>query len=75
MARDYKRNRTTTLFAALNMLDGTVIGECMRAVLDSAKGARLLICDSAESMFREGWTNSIAVLTPWAASAPADLHL
>ncbi len=26
---DYKRNGTTTLFAALNMLDGTVIGDCM----------------------------------------------
>jgi transposase len=26
---DYKRNGATTLFAALNMLDGTVIGECM----------------------------------------------
>lgn len=26
---DYKRNGTTTLFAALNLLDGTVIGECM----------------------------------------------
>jgi transposase len=26
---DYKRNGTTTLFAALNVLDGTVIGECM----------------------------------------------
>lgn len=26
---DYKRNGTTTLFAALNMLDGKVIGECM----------------------------------------------
>ena len=26
---DYKRHGTTTLFAALNMLDGTVIGECM----------------------------------------------
>ena len=25
---DYKRNGTTTLFAALNMLDGKVIGEC-----------------------------------------------
>ena len=25
---DYKRNGTTTLFAALNMLDGTVIGDC-----------------------------------------------
>ena len=26
---DYKRNGTTTLFAALSMLDGTVIGDCM----------------------------------------------
>jgi transposase len=26
---DYKRNGTTTLFAALNMLDGNVIGDCM----------------------------------------------
>jgi len=26
---DYKRNGTTTLFAALNMLDGSVISECM----------------------------------------------
>jgi hypothetical protein len=30
MTHDYKRNGTTTLFAALNMLDGTVIGECQR---------------------------------------------
>src|SRR5271166_2403598 len=29
MTHDYKRNGTTTLFAALNMLDGKVIGECM----------------------------------------------
>ena len=29
MTHDYKRNGTTTLFAALNMLDGTVIGCCM----------------------------------------------
>jgi transposase len=27
---DYKRNGTTTLFAALSMLDGKVIGDCMR---------------------------------------------
>jgi transposase len=26
---DYKRNGTTSLFVALNLLDGTVIGECM----------------------------------------------
>ena len=29
MTHDYKRNGTTTLFAALNMMDGTVIGRCM----------------------------------------------
>ncbi len=29
MTHDYKRNGTTTLFAALNMLDGNVIGACM----------------------------------------------
>lgn len=28
MTYDYKRNGTTTLFAALNMLDGKVVGEC-----------------------------------------------
>lgn len=30
MTHDYKRHGTTTLFAALNMLDGTVIGECKK---------------------------------------------
>jgi transposase len=30
MTHDYKRNGTTTLFAALNVLDGTVIGRCMQ---------------------------------------------
>ena len=29
MTHDYKRNGTTTLFAALNVLDGKVIGDCM----------------------------------------------
>jgi transposase len=28
MTHDYNRNGTTTLFAALNVLEGTVIGEC-----------------------------------------------
>ena len=28
MTHDYKRNGTTTLFAALNVLEGTVVGEC-----------------------------------------------
>jgi transposase len=30
MTHDYKRNGTTTLFAAFNVLDGTVIGQCMQ---------------------------------------------
>jgi transposase len=29
MTHDYKRNGTTTLFAALNILDGKVIGQCL----------------------------------------------
>ena len=29
MTQDYKRHGTTTLFAALNVLEGTVVGECM----------------------------------------------
>ena len=29
MTHDYKRNGTTALFAALNTLDGTVVGRCM----------------------------------------------
>jgi transposase len=29
MTHDYKRHGTTTLFAALSLLDGTVIGDCM----------------------------------------------
>ena len=29
MTHDYKRHGTTTLFAALNIMDGTVIGSCM----------------------------------------------
>ena len=29
MTHDYKRNGTTTLFAALDLLDGRVIGQCM----------------------------------------------
>jgi hypothetical protein len=29
VTHDYKRHWTTTLFAALNVLDGKVIGQCM----------------------------------------------
>lgn len=30
MTHDYKRNGTTSLFAALNVLDGSIIGTCMK---------------------------------------------
>ncbi len=30
MTHDYKRHGTTTLFAALNVLDGKVVGRCMQ---------------------------------------------
>lgn len=30
MTHDYKRHGTTTLFAAMNVLDGTVLGSCMQ---------------------------------------------
>ena len=36
MTHDYKRHGTTRLFAALNVLDGTVIGRCIRAKSASA---------------------------------------
>ena len=32
MTHDYKRNGTTTLFAALNVADGTVIGTCCHGI-------------------------------------------
>ena len=28
MTHDYKRNGTTSLFAAMNVLDGTIISQC-----------------------------------------------
>ncbi len=30
MTHDYKRNGTTSLFAALNIADGRVIGDCLK---------------------------------------------
>jgi hypothetical protein len=30
MTHDYKRHGTTTLFAALDVLDGSIIGRCMQ---------------------------------------------
>jgi hypothetical protein len=39
MTYDYQRHGTTTLFAALNVLEGTVLGPCMKA---SPSGVHLL---------------------------------
>jgi hypothetical protein len=30
MSHDYKRHRTTSLFAALDVVGGKIIGECMK---------------------------------------------
>jgi len=40
MTHDYKRHGTTTLFAALNVLDGTVIGRNMQRQPQDRQGAR-----------------------------------
>jgi len=42
MTHDYKRYGTTTLFAALNTLDGKLMAACIRA--DAHKWTRLAIC-------------------------------
>ena len=39
MTHDYKRHGTTTLFAALNVLDGTVVGRCMSATATRSSSA------------------------------------
>jgi hypothetical protein len=36
MTHDYKRHGTTTLFAALDVLEGKVIGRCMQRPAESA---------------------------------------
>ena len=45
MTHDYKRHGTTTLFAALNLLDGKVIGHC----IDSATATRSSFVSSTGS--------------------------
>ena len=44
MTHDYKRHGTTTLFAALDVATGRVIGECMKGtVRNSVRGAGSLV--------------------------------
>ncbi len=45
--RDYKRNRTLMLFAALDMLEGKVIGHCMQRHCHQ-EFVRILKADKAE---------------------------
>jgi transposase len=46
MTHDYKRHGTTTLFAALNVLTGTVIGQCLpRHRHTEARIHRVIACD------------------------------
>ena len=40
MTHDFKRHGTTTLFAAFNVLDGQVIGECLPRIGTSLKFLR-----------------------------------
>jgi len=39
MTHDYKRHGTTTLFAALDVKSGIVIGECRRATVPKSSSA------------------------------------
>ena len=50
MTHDYKCNGTTTLFAALNVLEGTVIGRCMQRHLaeQTQKALRRQCCKNCE---------------------------
>ena len=44
MTHDYKRHGTTTLFAALNVLDGTVIGRCIQTDPAAPQARHLPLC-------------------------------
>jgi hypothetical protein len=46
----YKRNGATTLFAALNMLDGGVIGECIPATETTRKRIRRGVFKSVDEL-------------------------
>jgi hypothetical protein len=58
MTHDYKRHGTTTLFAALDVHDGTVIGRCMQRHRHQ-EFIRFLNAIKAE--VRNFWTNSGSV--------------
>jgi hypothetical protein len=71
MTHDYKRHGTTTLFAALNVLDGAVIGRCMQrhrhprrqhTQADSGEGQGRL-ADTAQSTVTEALAGLVERVT------------
>ena len=62
MTHDYVRHGTTTLFAALNVLDGTVLGRCMPGI-----GTRSSSASSMRSRPRcppASWSTAFSTTTP-----------
>ena len=55
MTHDYIRNGTTTLFAALDVLEGTVIGRCMQRHRHQ-EFIRFLNAIEARGPRRQGWS-------------------
>ena len=61
MTHDYKRHGTTTLFAAMNVLDGTVIGRNMQRHLESLTtkvmrtGHKALLWQLRGRAFNDDW--------------------
>ena len=84
MTHDYKRNGTTTLFAALNMVDGKVIGTACRAtgIANSCAFSRLIDHrDSADldlpshrRQLRHPQNPSREALAKAASALPSALH-
>ena len=66
MTHDYKRNGTTTLFAALNTLDGTVIGDMMPKHRDQGLGGmgRCLSSRSTLSVLSASACSAYMFFTP-----------
>jgi len=62
MTHDYVRHGTTTLFAALNVLDGTAIGHCMQPTATRSSSA-----SSTPSSARYRRANQS---TPWSTTMP-----
>jgi transcriptional regulator with XRE-family HTH domain len=59
MTHDYIRHATTTLFAALNVLDGTAIGRCMARHQDFIR-----FLNTVEAAVPAGWSTPSSTITP-----------